>query len=184
MILVNLKRIILCSNEIIIFLKHWGLTPLPAPLWLLWFSSSQCLVSGRAFQMREVHSSMEFPDSLSISQPRWPQPQSGRLPKTTVSSFFNTTPPPSPPPLKITCLDLIFWACRQYNSKQWQSNINMGHIGSSLAMDSVFLALCCIQAADTVWVAPSGSGQRSNDLHIHSATYLTEQVEAYLMHPN
>jgi len=46
------------------------------------------------------------------------------------------------------------------------------------------VSFCCMQTIDTVSVAPSGFGQRSHNLHIHPATYLTEQVEAYLMHTN
>lgn len=49
--------------------------------------SSQLLVSGRAFQMREVHGCTEFPASgRSISQTRWPWPPLGTLPTTTTSS--------------------------------------------------------------------------------------------------
>lgn len=49
--------------------------------------SSQLLVSGRAFQMREVHGCTEFPESgRSISQMRWPWLPLGTLPTTTVSS--------------------------------------------------------------------------------------------------
>lgn len=99
-------------------MTHRGRPLLPVPAWLWWFLPKVRIsrVSGRVFWIWEVHN-VEFPDSQPISQPMWPLPLSGSLPKTRLSSF-SVTPPP-PPFLSALHVDSLFVHTGQSSSHLW-----------------------------------------------------------------
>lgn len=97
--------------------------------------------------------SLEFPESgRCISQTRWPQPLSGRLPRTTASFFLHR--------FLLLLWKLSLCLCSLYTHILSWAFCQEGSKTTRQTQPTRSIFMLCTWAAHTVfWVAPSGSGQ-------------------------
>lgn len=137
----------------------------------LLISAPLLLLSGRAFQMREVlgiprERLLRFPDQLTVASV-W------TVANNNCRFYFPTL---KSPPLRFLPTRSLFVS----RAAKQQDRL----AGSSSATRSI-LMLPKRAAHTGFWVAPSGSGLgKIHFLHFHPPDYQPEQVEADLMNPN